>query len=420
MDQGRPEVLPSDWVALEAAGAELVLGPHPSEPLATAEWIVANPAVRPDLPALVAARARGAIVTSEVELVLGALAGRVAAVTGTQGKSSTTTFAVQLLRAAGLPALAGGNLGGSLLDRLDSFGPDQRFVLELSSYQLEALSSPLRSPPRLEAAALLNVLPDHLERHGSFQEYARAKGRLFELLAPGGLAVLGPGLPAPALEVLAGDHHRLELPCEGPDAGPLEVGGVPLWPAEELPLPAFQRGNVRAALALAHALGATAEALAGALPTLRAPAHRLESLGSVAGRPVWDNGVSTTPDSTLAALAELPAPVTVLLGGQPKAGLDYGLLARTIAERGDLAIVFGAAVEPLGQALASAGARWLSAPALDAATALAMDTGSDALLFSPACASFDAFPNFRERALSFRRLLGLPTPSVETRADPRE
>lgn len=410
MDQGRPGEWPAEWQALRQAGAELVIGPHPPGPLETADWIVVNPAVRPDFAPLEAARARGAIVTSEIELVLGALKGRVAAVTGTQGKSSTTAFAVQLLEAAGLPALAGGNLGGSLLDRLDELGPETRVVLELSSYQLEALSRPLRSPARLEAAALLNLLPDHLERHGDLATYARAKGRLWELLRPGGLAVLGAALPPEALEALSLDHIPCPLPPAAARDEPLVAGGEVLGSPRDLALPGFQLGNVRAALALAHALGASPSALAASLGVLCAPAHRLEPLGTAEGRAVWDNGVSTTPDSTLAALAELPPPLTVLLGGLPKVGVDYGALARAIAGRGDLAVVFGAARDLLGRELAAAGARWAGAQDLGAAVALALTDGPGALLFSPACASFDAFANFRERALAFRRALPLGPP----------
>jgi UDP-N-acetylmuramoylalanine--D-glutamate ligase len=169
------------WV--ERGSVALHLGGHRAEDFESAEWVIANPAVRPDSPWLARARAAGARLTSEVELYLERTTAQVVAVTGTQGKSSTVTFTAALLRAAGRTAAAGGNLGGSLLEALSFERPGQVRVVELSSYQLEALSP--TPPAQVAALAVTNVLADHLDRHGDLAGYAAAKARILELAAPG-------------------------------------------------------------------------------------------------------------------------------------------------------------------------------------------------------------------------------------------
>jgi UDP-N-acetylmuramoylalanine--D-glutamate ligase len=411
-DARSPEELAPSLEALADLDVRLVLGRHDEADFDTAELVVANPAVPPSSPFLERARRAGAQVTSEIELALAALAergARIACITGTQGKTSTCTLLGQLLEACGLRAHVGGNLGGSLLETVAAVEPGDRVVVELSSYQLEALApEPARAA---EAVLVTNVLADHIERHGSRAAYGAAKLRVLELLAPGGLCVAGPGLGEAALP--DGALRLPELPDPRGVGASLEggrflLGEEDLGDAAALPLAgAFQRVNALGALAVARALGAPADALARALGTLRGPAHRLEDLGLHAGARVWDNGASTTPDSTVSALRALEGPLVLLAGGRRKADLDYPDLAREAAARTRLVVLFGRAAPELAALLEEAGCLVRTAPDLARATALAdelLEQG-DTLLFSPACDSFDAYPNWQVRAEEFRASL---------------
>ena len=322
---------------------ELVLGTHDGVDATSFDLVVASPAVPPEAPLLRAARAAGVKVTSEVELYLERSPARLVGVTGTQGKSSTVTFAAQLARACGLDAHAGGNLGGSLLDVLAAETPATLRVLELSSYQLAALSS--APPRRLEVVAITNVLADHLERHGTLEAYAAAKARLLELLVPDGLALLP---HAPPARDFSSDgarvrHHGPGAEVEGRPDRRLRVGGREFGPLPE-GLPGWQASNAALALALLLEMGIEPEPLQAALAGLAAPDHRCVALPWTDGRRLIDNGVATTPDATLGVLDDVPEGAVVLLGGASK-GLPWTALAARLASRGDAVVAFGAAAE---------------------------------------------------------------------------
>lgn len=382
----------------ELAGLDvrLVLGEHRAEDFEGAALVIANPAVPPDNAWLERARAAGAVVTSEVELFLRTTRARLALVTGTHGKSSTTHTLAQLLERSGVPARAGGNIGAPLLGSAP--GADEVCVVELSSYQLESLPNPCAPLARAEVCAVTALAADHLERHGTLAAYAAAKARIAELcpsvLLPAGVDVaglegrrFGPGAPL-----------RIE-------AGAFRDGDVLLGSCADVPLPGdFQLENTLLALGMAHALGAEPERLAAALPHLTGLPHRLEDLGEVDGRRVVDNGVSTTPDSTVSALASIDVPCTLLVGGQPKQGLSLAPLAE--ARGGARVVAFGAAGPELAAALGD-GVEVVATVEEAAALGLERTPPGGTLLFSPACASFDAYPNFRARALAFRAALDL-------------
>jgi UDP-N-acetylmuramoylalanine--D-glutamate ligase len=392
------------------------LGRHDEQDFRQADVVVANPAVRPDHPLLVVARSAGARVTSEIELVLEALDARIACVTGTQGKSSTCNTLTNLLLGAGMRATVGGNIGGSLLESLGRFAREDVVVLELSSYQLEALSEPGRLGARVEAVAITNVLADHLERHGDEAGYARAKARILELVAERGDALLpgddprfsawGPGSGRRV------DFHAAPPPRSGQgrlfhDGQHFLLDDEVLGRVADLALPgAFQRDNTCMALGLARLLGAPAAALARAIPTLRGLPHRLEDLGLCAGRRVHDNGVSTTPDSTIAALLSLAPGVTWIGGGRSK-GLDWSGLGQLARERVRAAISFGEAAREIEHSMARHGVEAHATRTLEDAVRLAFERAppGGVILFSPACSSFDDYVNFQARALAFRRAL---------------
>ena len=399
---------------IEDLGLRLVLGEHRAEDFVHAELVVANPAVAPDHPMLAAARAAGVRVSSEAALFLEACPARLALVTGTQGKSSTASAAAELLAAAGFRAQAGGNIGRSLLGSLAELGPEDVVVLELSSYQLEALPRPAAGLARnVVAVCVTNVLADHLERHGNVEAYEQAKRRILELTGPAATVVLSGEDPRVSRWSERGPRVVRSYPTRGGSEGLNIAGGAfrlgreELGRVADLRLPGtFQRENVLAALGLARALGAAPERLAAAIGGLRGLEHRLQDLGTFAGHRVWDNGVSTTPDSTVAALRSLEAPLTLVCGGQAKR-LPLDELARETSLRTRRAITFGASATQLASAFAAAGADVLAVATLEQAVeaAFAAMQGGEQLLFSPACASFDAYRNFKDRAAAFRAAL---------------
>jgi UDP-N-acetylmuramoylalanine--D-glutamate ligase len=300
-------------------------------------------------------------------------------------------------------------------------------VLEISSYQLEALPARLvgrDGPPRVEATCVVNVLADHLERHGSIEAYADAKRRILELSsATNGTAFL----PAEDERIATwdtGGARRVDVfTTRASDTGLNVRDGLfridreVLGRVDDLRLPGkFQRNNTLMALGLARSLGADADELAQALAGVSALPHRLQDLGLFRGVRVWDNGVSTTPDSTLAALEWLGADVTLLVGGKAK---SLPLDALVAASRGHVrrVVSFGSAAGLLADAYRAGGfevhATDTVAQAVD--TAFAHVSPGEELLFSPACASFDQYLNFEERAQAFRR--ALPRPAARE-ADP--
>ena len=391
--------------ALGGAETRLVLGRHELRDFTDTELVIANPAVSPKNEFLLAAREAGVRIATEIGLFLERCPAKIAGITGTQGKSSTAHFLHQLLVAAGLPARLGGNIGHSLLDELDSITAEETCVLELSSYQLEGLSKELTTKP-LTLGVLTNLQEDHLERHGDAEAYHLAKLELLSLLAQEGPLLAGAGVAMRAQELAPSALERVTL-----EEGDVAVAGDSFTlmgevlgsTADAAHLPKFQQANLLLALKAARLLGAESSALRAAVPRLTGLEHRLEDLGLIAGRQVYDNGVSTTPDSTQAALASLSGPLTLIAGGQAKA-LPIDELVRAIAARPIQVVLFGACAEEWARALRSADVTCEITVDVPSAVdrALALCEEGEALLFSPAAASFDAYANFRERALEFR------------------
>jgi UDP-N-acetylmuramoylalanine--D-glutamate ligase len=389
---------------------ELVLGGHRREDFEKAELVVVNPAVRPDHALLQDARSAWALVTSEMELFLEAVRARVVAITGTQGKSSTTNATHALLELCGRRAHLGGNIGSSLLPALASIEKDDFVVLELSSYQLEALSG-RAGAARAEAVAVVNILPDHLERHGTLEAYAEAKQRILALLKPGGHALLPLDDERFASWTVAGVRLGFSTRDTGHGlhvAGDeFRLDGEVLARVSDLKLPGdFQRANALVALGLARILGVPPAELARTLPRVRGLEHRLQDLGLYRGRRVIDNAVSTTPDSTISALRALPAGTVLVLGGKKKS-LPLDALAGVARERVTAAVAFGEAGPAFAQALSSAGVPVEVVATVEEAVSVALERGKPGanVLFSPAGSSFDAYANFQERAAAFRAAL---------------
>jgi UDP-N-acetylmuramoylalanine--D-glutamate ligase len=411
-DQRPAAALAESLAAISGVEARLALGGHDARDFESAEIVIANPAVGPSHPMLAAARAAGAEVTSEMALFLAACPARIALITGTQGKSSTTNAAARLLEESGFTVHLGGNIGRALIASVDDMRAEDVAVVEISSYQLEALPSGFGPCERVAAVACVNVLADHLERHGSVEAYEAAKRRILDLAPASATVVLSADDPRVSRWTVSRGRELRFGERAGRDAlrlaeGEFRLGVERLGRVADLRLPgAFQRTNVLAALGIARALGAPARRLEAAIGKLSGLEHRLQDLGVLGGRRVWDNAVSTTPDSTLSALLALERPVALLVGGQAKS-LPLDELVEAARTRARRVIAFGGSAATLAAAFRRGGIESVETATVEDAVRAAyelMEPGEE-LLFSPACASFDAYRNFRDRALAFRRAL---------------
>lgn len=417
----------------ERAAITWRLGEHVEADFAAADLVVVNPAVPPTSRLIQHARDHGAAITSEVELYLLAArahAPRLVLITGTQGKSSTAHMVAGLIAAAGQPVSLAGNIGRSLLEGLADLAAQRpaTTVIELSSYQLDALPSDTTDLAKAPVVVITNLLIDHLARHGTEAAYHHAKLRLLDLVADGGLALLPESLdldglltPTQAARLKSGALHIERFQDQpGPSAAAFHLGPHafegpegPLAALSDLRLPGdYQRFNALGALAAVQTLGVTPLDL----KPITGLEHRSEVLGTFGKHAtlVIDNGVSTTPDSTLSAILSAPAPVILLMGGQSK---NMSLEALVQDARPHLArvITFGAARDEFADAFIQAGVAIEKAIDMKTAVRLALASAApgETLLFSPAAASFDAYSNFKARALDFRAALPpRRTPSI--------
>ena len=417
----------------ERAAITWRLGEHVEADFAAADLVVVNPAVPPTSRFIQHARDQGAAITSEVELYLRAAlthAPRLVLITGTQGKSSTAHMIAGLIAAAGQPVTLAGNIGRSLLEGLADRAAQKpaTTVIELSSYQLDALPSDTTDLAKAPVVVITNLLVDHLARHGTEAAYHRAKLRLLDLVAEGGLALLpesanldGLLTPAQTARLASGALHiarfQDQLGASAADyrLGPETFEGPkgPLAPLSDLQLPGdYQRFNALAALAAVEAL----DVAPLDLKPITGLEHRSEVLGTFGEHAtlVIDNGVSTTPDSTLSAILAVPAPVILLMGGQSK-NMSLETLVKVARPHLARVVTFGAARDEFADAFIQAGVAVEKTRNVQAAVtlALAAATPGETLLFSPAAASFDAYTNFKARALDFRAALPpRRTPSI--------
>lgn len=391
---------------------ELELGPHRRETFLDADLIVVSPGVPSSQPDLQAAEAVGVPVIGELGLAVSLLGDvPLIGVTGTNGKSTVTSFCGQLLAAAGKRCFVGGNLGDPLSGALDPAGGPPSFeigVLECSSYQLERAG---RLRPL--AGALLNLTPDHLARHGTLQAYADAKLRLFRHQRPQDLAILpaevgwvverASGIGAGS-RAFIGAHPGLVI--QGMQAS-IRLPGIEVdLDLSELPVPgAHNRQNAAVAASLALWAGAPVSVLRGALRSLRGLPHRMEVVGS-AGGVLWINdSKATNVEAAAVGIAGLDRPAVVLLGGEAK-GEGFAALAPALSSQRGI-VTFGGSSGAIATELQGIGVEVHQVATLADAVGLAsrLALPGDAVLLSPGCASFDAFDNFEHRGRVFASLV---------------
>ncbi|HKL78110.1 MAG TPA: UDP-N-acetylmuramoyl-L-alanine--D-glutamate ligase [Gammaproteobacteria bacterium] len=399
----------------EVAPADLALGGLDGALLAAQELVVVSPGVPLDDPAIAMARAAGATIIGDVEL-FGRYAGApVVAVTGSNGKSTVTSLLGAMFAAAGPDAGVGGNLGTPALDLLAMPEPPA-YVLEISSFQAEGLA---RFRPRV--AVLLNLSPDHLDRYPDLASYYAAKWRLFQGMGAGDTAVLnaddpevvggaaqlppgvrpvwfGSGLPA------AGGAGVVEQDGEpwfalGTETGPQAVLPVARWPLEGGP----NRANALAALAAGAAAGLSVEAMARALAAFNGLGHRMEVVAEVAGVRYINDSKGTNVGAVAAALAGLDRPFVWIAGGVDKDS-DFSELAPVLRQGAREAVLIGEAADEIAAAVDGAVTVY-RAGTMAAAVRRAAEVArsGEAVVLSPACTSFDQYPDFAARGEDFRR-----------------
>ena len=373
-----------DATDLEATGARVVLGEEDSAFLDGVDLVVKSPGVPGRSPLVTGARERAIAVISEIELGARLLPNPIVGVTGTNGKTTTTALLGAVFAAANMPVEVAGNIGRPLTSLVDEAAADAWIVCELSSFQLEDVET-LR--PRI--AVLLNLEPDHIDRHDTFETYRDAKLRIFEQQGPEDVAIVPSGFGS-----IPGAARRIEF------------SGTDPLPAEPRIPGAHNRENAAAAAAAARAAGIGEEAIAEGLRSFPGVEHRIEQIAVVRGVRYVNDSKATNVAAALRALASFPgARLHVILGGLGKHE-SYAALAEALGPD-DRAYLIGTAAPAIAAALDAAGVSYVEAGNLSAALAGAAEAAAsgDVVLLSPACASFDQFASYEERGEEFGRLV---------------
>ncbi len=407
---------------MQALGVRCVFGDHPLNLLDGTQLVCISGGVPLTLPIVVEAQKRRIPLSNDSQIFMESVPCPVVGITGSAGKTTTTTLVGRIARlavAAPQKAWVGGNIGNPLIEEVNNIRPDDLVILELSSFQTELMT---RSP---RVAAILNITPNHLDRHGDMQSYTLAKARLLDFQSTGDVAVLGRE-DAGAWDLR--DRVKGSLISFG--FGPLPDGAsgaylagtslmvrmhdqeVTVAQREEIKL----RGehnvmNVLAAFAIAAAAGLPFEAMHAALDGFTGVEHRLEYVGSRAGAAWYNDSIATAPERTLAALTSFNEPLVLLLGGRDK-NLPYDELVKAIRRRVDHVVVFGEVAGKILEALETTPGERAERPytvdrcanlesAVKAAAAVAQ--AGDVVLLSPSATSYDEFTDFAERGEAFRK-----------------
>jgi UDP-N-acetylmuramoylalanine--D-glutamate ligase len=396
---------------LKEAGCALELGAHTNPTFLAQDLIVPSPGVPATLPALAAARQAGVPICSEIELASRFLRGRLVAITGSNGKTTTTALVAHILAGAGMPLIVAGNIGTPLISRVEDSTDRSVTVAEVSSFQLELIDS-----FRPDIAVLLNLTPDHLDRHASFEEYCRAKVRIFKNQTERDSAVLNADDPVVARHAPSAPRLCWFSRSRQAALGASLRGGQIVFRDDGGETRLLDRGdiglrgehnveNVLAAASAAWLSGAPAAAIAAGVRGFPGVEHRLEFVAEIGGVQFFNDSKATNVDAALKALDAFPGRLLVILGGKDK-GSGYAPLIEPLRQRARLVLLIGAAAEKI-EAQIGAAVPVVRAGTLDRALALAWERAQpgDTVLLAPACASFDQFENFEHRGRVFKQLV---------------
>ena len=394
---------------LRRAGVALDLGGHSAEVFATADLIVLSPGVPADLPVLDAARQRGVPVIGELELAWRWLKGRVIAITGTKGKSTTTTLTGRMLQAAGLPAVVGGNIGSALSAQVDASTPETLHVVEVSSFQLETADT---FHPWI--AVLMNFSADHLDRHGTLEAYGSAKARIFAHQTPLDWAVVNDDDDAAVALARGGRARRFDFSRLGQLDEGVVVHNEAIVRRQQghsetlMPLSSIRLigphlvDDVLAAAAVGSLVGVPPDAMRRAIEEFHGLEHALEPAGEAGGVRFVNDSKATNIEAARRALESFDRGVVAIIGGRFKGG-DLRDLRDAVRGRVAAVVAIGEAKDLVRQALGDL------VPVHDATTmrdavqsAFAAAEPGGVVLLAPACASFDMFRDYAERGRTFK------------------
>lgn len=390
-------------------GIAIETGGHGERTFRGQDLIVVSPGVPVDSLQLAQAHALGETVIGEIELASRFLPRSIVAITGSNGKTTTTTLAGQIIAAGGLPVAVGGNIGTPAVSLVEQATAETVIVLEVSSFQLETID---KFWPKV--AVVLNITPDHLDRHRTFAAYTDAKARIFENQQPEDFAVLNADDPTCA--GLAGRTRaqvywfsRKEEVRQGAFVAEGRIlfrgpqGQREIMPLREIPLKgAHNVENVLAAVCTGVLMGCGAEQICAAVRNFKAVEHRLEYVATIRGVEYYNDSKATNVDATIKALESFPANVHLILGGKDK-GSDYSVLNQLLRERVKRVYTIGAAAAKIESQIKGA-TEIDQAGTLDQAVRHASEAAGrgDIVLLAPACASFDQFQNYEHRGRVFK------------------
>lgn len=392
-------------------GITVETGGHGERTFRGQDLIVVSPGVPVDAPPLVQARSLGESVIGEIELAAQFLPGPIVAITGSNGKTTTTTLTGEIMTASGLPALVGGNIGTPAISLAERAKPETVIVLEISSFQLETIQT-----FRPKVAVVLNVTPDHLDRHRTFEIYTDAKARIFENQQGSDFAVLNADDPTC---VAMGNRTRAQVYWfsrlkEVQQGAWVRDGNIvfrdskgqrEILQVSEIPLKgAHNLENVLAAVCTSILMGCAPEKIHQAVHDFKAVEHRLEFVATINGVDYYNDSKATNVDATIKALESFPANIHLILGGKDK-GSDYTVLNDLIRQRVKRIYTIGAAAAKVESQVK--GAEVVHAETLENAIrkAQAAAQSGDVVLLAPACASFDQFKSYEHRGKLFKEIV---------------
>src|SRR5581483_3782434 len=393
-------------------GIAVETGGHGERTFQQQDLIVVSPGVPGDVPLLAQARQRDIPVIGEIELASRFLKGHIVAITGSNGKTTTTALTGEVISWGGWESLVGGNIGTPAISLVPESTADTYNVLEVSSFQLETIHT-----FHPEAAVVLNVTPDHLDRHGSMEAYIAAKKRIFENQTSADWAVLNAD-DANCVRMAEGIRAQLRwfsrrkeveqgaFVRDGQIVHRDDSGETAIMPVDEIPLKgAHNLENVLAAACVGMIIPCEPRRIRSAVKEFRAVEHRLEHVATIAGVDYYNDSKATNVDATIKALESFPANLHVILGGKDK-GSDYTVLAPLLRERAKRVYTIGAAAEKIESQIAGS-ADVLRASTLEMAVKKASESAApgDVVLLAPACASFDQFENYEHRGRVFKELV---------------
>ncbi len=411
-DTKSPDQLREEIPMLLDHGIAVETGGHGERTFRGQDLIVVSPGVPVDAPPLVQARAAGEPVIGEIELAAQNLAGEIIAITGSNGKTTTTTLVGEILAAGGLPVLVGGNIGTPAISLVDRATRQTTLVLEVSSFQLETIQT-----FRPKVAVVLNITPDHLDRHRTFQTYVDAKARIFENQQASDFAVLNED--DPTCRTLP-DRTRAQVfwfsrQKEVRRGAFVRDGRVffldgkssrEVMLVSEIPLKgAHNVENVLAGICAGALVGCEPARIRDAIRNFKAVEHRLEYVATIKGVEYFNDSKATNVDATIKALESFPKNIHLILGGKDK-GSDYTVLNELLRERVKRVYTIGAAAEKIESHIKGA-AEIVHAETLENAIsrASAVAEPGDIVLLAPACASFDQFQSYNHRGRIFKEVV---------------